>query len=164
MKNNNKKSVFPAEKKSNSSKVSLKEKNKDIQITKKKKSSNGKLLLSNVELNEEISSKLQIKLESLKSEKLERDVIKEFTRNALLKKNDSNKNSIDNNNFMFVILRLSGLDLSDKLEETHFPDKNFPDLNLIQEVIASSSTSNDKVKLKKINEIADAIFTEIYYK
>lgn len=65
---------------------------------------------------------------------------------------------------MVFLLRLSGLDISDKVEEIHFKDKNFPDFDRLQEVIAEASTYNDKVKLKRISDIIETVFTEIYFK
>ena len=85
-----------------------------------------------------------------------------MTRKALIKKTDNNKTTVDNNNFMIMILILSGLDLSDLIEDIYFPDDNFPDLTLIQEVISKSSTISSKIKYKILSKLIDIIFTEIY--
>jgi hypothetical protein len=61
-----------------------------------------------------------------------------------------------------MILTFSGLDLSELIEEIYFPDENFPDLNLIQEVISNSTTSVMKIKNKDLSEIIKLIFTEVY--
>ncbi len=63
---------------------------------------------------------------------------------------------------MIMILTFSGLDLSELIEEIYFPDENFPDLNLIQEVISNSTTSVMKIKNKDLSEIIKLIFTEVY--
>lgn len=100
----------------------------------------------------------------LSKDKVDDEKLKDFTRKALLKKTEKNKNTIDNNNLMIMILKLSTLDLSDIIDSIQFPDENFPDLNLIQEVISKSSTSNAKLKTYKLSQLIDIIFTEVYFK
>lgn len=104
------------------------------------------------------------KIVFLSSEKIEDEKLKELTRKALLKKTDKNKNTVDNNNLMIMILRLSTLELTEIIDKILFPDENFPDLNLIQEVISKSSTSSVKMKTNKLTQIIDIIFTEVYFK
>jgi len=93
---------------------------------------------------------------------LKEDSTKDLTKKSLIKKNENNKTTVDNNNFMIMILTFSGLDLSELIEEIYFPDENFPDLNLIQEVISNSATSVMKIKNKDLSEIIKMIFTEVY--
>jgi hypothetical protein len=93
---------------------------------------------------------------------LKEDSTKDLTKKSLIKKKENNKTTVDNNNFMIMILTFSGLDLSELIEEIYFPDENFPDLNLIQEVISNSATSVMKIKNKDLSEIIKMIFTEVY--
>jgi hypothetical protein len=98
----------------------------------------------------------------LRKENFKEDSIKELTKNSLIKKNENNNTTVDNNNFMITILTFSGLDLSELIEDIYFPDENFPDLSLIQEVISNSTTSVMKIKNKDLSEIINLIFTEVY--
>jgi hypothetical protein len=93
---------------------------------------------------------------------LKEDSTKDLTKKSLIKKKENNKTTVDNNNFMIMILTFSGLDLSELIEEIYFPDENFPDLSLIQEVISNSATSVMKIKNKDLSEIIKMIFTEVY--
>ena len=93
---------------------------------------------------------------------MKEDSTKDLTKKSLIKKKENNKTTVDNNNFMIMILTFSGLDLSELIEEIYFPDENFPDLNLIQEVISNSATSVMKIKNKDLSEIIKMIFTEVY--
>lgn len=101
-------------------------------------------------------------LDILEEKKFKEDKIKEMTRNSLIKKNNNNKTTIDNNNLMIMILSFSGLDLSELIDEIYFPDENFPNLDLIQNVISNSTTTNRKLKTKDLSEIINLIFTEVY--
>ena len=56
------------------------------------------------------------------------------------------------------------MELTEIIDKILFPDENFPDLNLIQEVISKSSTSSVKMKTNKLTQIIDIIFTEVYFK
>lgn len=98
----------------------------------------------------------------MRKENFKEDSIKELTKNSLIKKNENNNTTVDNNNFMITILTFSGLDLSELIEDIYFPDENFPDLSLIQEVISNSTTSVMKIKNKDLSEIINLIFTEVY--
>ncbi len=93
---------------------------------------------------------------------MKEDSTKDLTKKSLIKKKENNKTTVDNNNFMIMILTFSGLDLSELIEEIYFPDENFPDLSLIQEVISNSATSVMKIKNKDLSEIIKMIFTEVY--
>ena len=99
----------------------------------------------------------------LEKEKVDTENLKKLPKMALITKNEKNKNTIDKNNLMIMIFKLSSLDLTDILDTIRISEENFPDMNLIHEVISKSSTSNTSLKTIKLPRIIDIIFTEVYF-
>ena len=73
------------------------------------------------------------------------------------------KSTIDYNNLLIILLRISNFDLSEIIDTFNFTEENFSDLNLIDKLISKISTSSITLSSINISYSIDIIFSKVYY-